>query len=106
MESARILVDCLKRYKEEFNWDLAEIALSQSEAVLKPIEDALARRGGMGMHQTASPMNLGTGIDDSFWDNPLLQYQGFGWEQPEELFPGLFSDLSAESTLFEPLADM
>lgn len=107
MDSARILVDCLKKYKEELNWDLAEVALSQSEAVLKPIEDALARRGGMGMPQATPPMQLGGGIDDSFWDHPLLQYQGFGWEgQPEELFPGLFSDLSAEPTLFEPLADM
>lgn len=105
MSSARTIVDCLRRYKDEYNWDMAETALAQSESILKRIEDALTKR-------TTPPTTAATPqsphaaptIDDAFWDNPMLQYPGFGWQgQPEELFPGVFADFSAESAAaFEP----
>lgn len=102
MQSARTLVDCLRRYKDEYNWDMAETALAQSETVLKRIEDALPRTPSM-MHQTTQVAQQTSTIDDAFWDNPMLQFPGFGWQgQPEELFPGVFSDLNADSILFEP----
>lgn len=104
MTSARTLVDCLRRYKHEYNWDMAETALTQSETILKRIEDGLMRKTPAMMPQT--PETTPT-IDDTFWDNPMLQYQGFGWQgQPEELFPGVFSDLNADPTLFEPFAQL
>ena len=37
LAGARTLVDCLRRFKDEHNWDLAETALAQSENVLRPI---------------------------------------------------------------------
>lgn len=164
MSSARTLVDCLRRYKDEYNWDMAETALVQSESILKRIEDALRKRttpptsrtnsstvNGTGTatasastvppatststssstttststpipRATSQPANTATTtpngtattttnatttaiIDDTFWDNPMLQYPGFGWSgQPEELFPGLFSDFSADAVVFEGLS--
>lgn len=90
MDSARRLVDCLRRWRNEFGWDLAETALRESEGVLKRIEDALPRHTPVGM------------VEDSFWDNPFLQYQGFGWQgQPEEIFPGVFSELNADGMVFD-----
>lgn len=117
MSSARTLVDCLRRYKDEYNWDMAETALAQSETILKRIEDALTKRspstGAANMAAAQTPQqqqqvsDTAPVIDDTFWDNPMLQYPGFGWEgQPEELFPGVFSDFSAESVVFEPYAQM
>lgn len=106
MASARTLVDCLRRFKDEQNWDLAEIALAQSENVLKPIEEALAKRAAANM-QAQHMSHSSPGAEDAFWDNPLLQYPGFGWSgQPEELFPNVFSDLNADPTLFEPFAQI
>lgn len=103
MSSARTLVDCLRRYKDEYGWDMAETALIQSEAILRRIEDALTKKSP----PTAAPMpqksHATLTIDDTFWDNPMLQYPGFGWQgQPEDLFPGVFSDFSADSAVFEP----
>lgn len=104
MTSARTMVDCLRRYKDEYNWDMAETALAQSETILKRIEDGLTRRGPTMTPQASQPART---IDDTFWDNPMLQYPGFGWHgQPEELFPGVFSDLNADPTLFEPYAQI
>lgn len=102
MASARILVDCLRQFKDKSNWDLAEMALAQSETVLKTIEDALLKRAAHEMQMSPLP-DTSTSVDDAFWNNPMLQYPGFGWSgQPEELFPGVFSDLNADPTLFEP----
>ncbi|KIW71342.1 hypothetical protein PV04_03523 [Phialophora macrospora] len=39
MASARTLIDRLRRYSKEDKWDLAETCLSQSEPILKRIED-------------------------------------------------------------------
>ncbi|KAK5101196.1 hypothetical protein LTS08_004802 [Lithohypha guttulata] len=104
MTSARTLVDCLRRFKDENNWDLAETALTQCEPILRTIEDALVRKS-----PTTQPQNIdqtSIGVDDAFWDNPMLQYPGFGWSgQPEQLFPGLFSDLYADPALFEPFPE-
>ena len=43
MTSARSLVDSLRKFHDEESWDLAETCLSQSETVLKRIEDSLPR---------------------------------------------------------------
>ena len=43
MKNARILVDFLRKAKEENDWDMAEECLATSEPVLKRIEDALSR---------------------------------------------------------------
>jgi hypothetical protein len=43
MKNARILVDFLRKAKEENNWDLSEECLATSEPVLKRIEDALSK---------------------------------------------------------------
>jgi hypothetical protein len=43
MKNARVLVDFLRKAKEENNWDLSEECLVTSEPVLKRIEDALSK---------------------------------------------------------------
>ena len=43
MKNARVLVDFLRKAKEENNWDLSEECLNTSEPVLKRIEDALSK---------------------------------------------------------------
>jgi hypothetical protein len=102
--SARSLVDCLRRFKDENNWDLAETALRQSETVLKRIDDALPRTPQAMPQIMATPTTAqAQQVDENFWENPALQYQGFGWQgQPEELFPGIFADFIADTALFEP----
>ena len=43
MKNARVLVNFLRKAKEENNWDLSEECLTTSEPVLKRIEDALSK---------------------------------------------------------------
>ena len=43
MNSARLLVDFLRKAKEEHDWDLSEECLTTSEPVLKRIENALSK---------------------------------------------------------------
>ena len=106
MSSARTLVDRLRKYKDEHNWDMAEAALNQSESILKRIEDGLTS-GPTSMTQQPQVYQTSPAIDDTFWEHPNLLYPGFGWQAPpEELFPGVFSDLNADSVLFEPFAQM
>jgi hypothetical protein len=42
MKNARLLVDFLRKAKEEHDWDLSEECLTTSEPVLKRIENALS----------------------------------------------------------------
>jgi hypothetical protein len=109
MTSARTLVDCLRRFHEEFQWDLAETALSPSETVLKRIEDALpktpmsrtpqshqqtATANGMGMMQHVPDhlMDLGSGGGRGGYHASGDGYSGGGDETmlgdplPEEAF--------------------
>jgi hypothetical protein len=115
MASARTLVDCLKRYHQDHRWDLAEAALSQSETVLKRIEDSLPRtpltrtpvlstvgmqNGTNGTNGVATPRP--SYLDDSMLGEPLaeeafLVQQGQG--SIEELFPEIFSDFT-DTALF------
>ncbi|KAK6375678.1 hypothetical protein LTS17_007500 [Exophiala oligosperma] len=116
MASARSLVDCLKRFHEEDKWDLAETALSQSESILKRIEDALPRSSPMANNTLTLPspvqsngndlmdtqIYMGGGADDDMLGEPLpedafLMPQGQG--SIEELFPEIFSDFS-DTALF------
>jgi len=81
MENARRIVDCLRRYKSEYNWDMAEPTLSQSEAVLRRIEQALPRMNLTAHHESVEetaqrihPQEMW----DQFWENPALQSEYFG----------------------------
>jgi len=110
MSSARTLVDCLRKHHEENHWDLAETALSQSETVLKRIEDSLPKT------PMARTPNLPTvamrhdhsqnGLDsvrggyrdsDPLGDEAFITQQGQG--SIEELFPEIFSDFT-DTALF------
>lgn len=117
MSSARALVDCLRALYEHEKWDLAEIALPQSETVLKRIEDALpstplptpanlhkaapvhhmhastTTRGYMDMDHTMLGGEPLPPDDDAFGTSS--QNQG----SLEELFPDIFSDFT-DTALF------
>ncbi|KAK5557715.1 hypothetical protein LTR46_003893 [Exophiala xenobiotica] len=107
MASARILVDCLKRYHEEYRWDLAEAGLSQSESVLKRIEDALPRTPIANTPIMPSPiqhdpMDTRLYMNDDMLGEPLPEdafvMQG-GQGSIEELFPEIFADFT-DTALF------
>ena len=103
MASARALVDCLRRYRDEYNWDMAETALAESERVLKRVEDVLPYIiSTVQQENRASPI-LSTGqVDGNIWNDSALQYQGsVGQDQLEELFPGIFSSYTADTISFE-----
>jgi len=109
MASARTLVDCLRKYHEEDQWDLAETALGQSESILKRIEDAWPRTPIMRTENTPSANHedrMDPGYSDgNFLDEPLqedafMAYQGQG--SIEQLFPGIFSDFTDTALFLGP----
>lgn len=106
MKNARILVDFLRKAKEENDWDMSDECLTTSEPVLKRIENALSR----------------TKFENSPYVPPQQQYQdpapaftedfipsrygaeaGFGDEisqwSVEILFPELFSEFTDTAML-------
>lgn len=109
MSSARTLVDCLRKFHEEHQWDLAETALSQSETVLKRIEDSIPKTPigartpnlpAVSMHH--DHMDTRGYRDDSLLGDHLpeeafITQQGQG--SIEELFPEIFSDFT-DTALF------
>lgn len=114
MFSARTLVDCLKKYYEEYQWDLAETALPQSETVLKRIEDALpmtpmARTPMMpDLTMGSDPMDTRGYMDENMLGDPLPE-EAFialqGQSSIEELFPEIFSDFT-DTALFSGSASL
>ncbi|EHY55049.1 uncharacterized protein HMPREF1120_03205 [Exophiala dermatitidis NIH/UT8656] len=70
MASARTLVNCLAKYHHDYHWDMAETALTQSEGLLKRVEDALPRipipvPAPTHVHHPASPSNLLPAVSSS-----------------------------------------
>ena len=104
MSSARTLVDCLRKYHEAYKWDLAGTALSQSETVLKRIEDSIPNTSvsstpnlptvSLRHHDHMDTRGYG---DENMLGDPLpeddfIAQQGQG--SIEELFPEIFSDFT------------
>lgn len=124
MASARTLVDCLRRYREEDQWDLAETCLSQSEPILKKIEDlpittdvpATATSTtttttyyadhlngrGLGMNSPTRQTLSNNGMEE--FATPSLPFIPLE-QQPscsiEELFPEVFGDWYTDNFLLE-----
>ncbi|KIX99519.1 uncharacterized protein Z520_05095 [Fonsecaea multimorphosa CBS 102226] len=108
MGSARTLVDGLRKFHDEHQWDLAETALSQSETVLKRIEDSLPKAPIVGtpslpaVSMRAEPNDTRGYADENMLGDPLpddafITQQGQG--SIEELFPEIFSDFT-DTALF------
>ena len=76
MKNARILVDFLRKAKEENNWDLSEECLATSEPVLKRIEDAF----------------LKTKFENSPYVPKQQQYHDPMPTFEDSLVPGMFGD--------------
>ncbi|EXJ91924.1 hypothetical protein A1O3_00474 [Capronia epimyces CBS 606.96] len=120
MHLARTLVDCLRRYHDEYQWDLAETALPQCETFLKRIEDALPRSPNFpsassgadllnphphpnpNTNPSPTPGYLHHDGHENLLGNPLPD-DGFAASQwhgsLEELFPDIFSDFTDTALL-------
>ncbi|CAH0019159.1 unnamed protein product [Clonostachys rhizophaga] len=109
MMGARTLVDSLHRHRNENDWDLSELCLSQSEAVLKRMEEALPR---LLLNNTLTSIAGSPNIpdhdievssrivDDMNNGGTSVGYIGTEDEEPTSLaalFPELFRDLSSEN---------
>jgi hypothetical protein len=116
MTSARTLVDCLRRFHEDYAWDMAETALSSSETVLKRVEEALPlpaittpktivhtpNVSAMAPSATMPSLaHIGTGahmdMDESMLGDPLPEDAFImppGQGSIEELFPEIFADFT------------
>lgn len=106
MTSARLLVDFLRKAKEESRWDLADSSLGPSESILRRIEEALPRTPPLKSRTNSTDAQMSNGgyiADPSVLDQSL----GNGWQMSiEELFPEIFSDFT-DTALFEgPHYDM
>ncbi|KAI1615843.1 hypothetical protein EDD36DRAFT_451570 [Exophiala viscosa] len=114
MTSARTLVDCLKRHHEENHWDLAETAVSQSESVLKRIEDALPRTPNArtpvlpGLSMRDNQLDTRGYMDENMLGAPLPE-DAFSMQQGqgsiEELFPEIFAEFT-DTALFSGLGNL
>ncbi|KIW16091.1 hypothetical protein PV08_06142 [Exophiala spinifera] len=124
MASARTLIDRLRRHSKEDKWDLAETCLSQSESILKRIDDLPTTTIFSKTTSTATttvnypprPNNLGHemndpiystlpihGVDDTFASQPpsfTLPGQADGFSL-EELFPEIFGDWCTDNFLLD-----
>ncbi|EXJ93717.1 hypothetical protein A1O1_02110 [Capronia coronata CBS 617.96] len=109
MTSARTLVDYLRKYHEHDHWDLAETALSQSETVLKRVEDSLPRTplptrpnlpgAAMPLEQMVTTRGF---MDETLLGEPLPEdvfVTAQGQASLEELFPEIFSDFTDTALL-------
>jgi hypothetical protein len=124
MASARTLIDRLRRYSKEDEWDLAETCLSQSEPILKRIEDlptttvipttASTAATTVNYSHQSNDLSHVTNIptyptlphregEDTFASQPLslpLPGQADG-SSLEELFPEIFGDWYTDNLLLE-----
>lgn len=108
MTSARTLVDRLRTFHEQEKWDLAETALSQSEMVLKRIEDSLPQTplsrtpnmppAALRHDHMGTPVYLNDGMmGDQISEEDFLTHHG--QSSIEELFPEIFADFT-DTALF------
>lgn len=106
MSSARTLVDCLRSFYEQDNWDLADTALAASEMVLKRIEDSLPQTpmSSTPSMPTVSMQHMGNhtytsdGLrNDHLSSDPFSSHPANA--SIEELFPEIFSDFT-DTALF------
>ncbi|EXJ86304.1 hypothetical protein A1O3_03255 [Capronia epimyces CBS 606.96] len=104
MTSARALVDCLHKYQEEDKWDLAETCLSQSECVLKRIEDSLPctlndTPPTMPSHSVAvdTQSHFKGGAVDEAMPEDVSTMQQVQDSSLEELFPEIFGDWPSDN---------
>lgn len=121
--SASDLVNCLRKYRDEDKWDLAETCLSQSEPTLRRILDLATKTispvtattvDTNYSHHTAR-RNHGTtsSVDPALWNTQCEESsasQNLSFSLPgqepssslEELFPEIFSDWYTDNFLPEP----
>ncbi|KIX01038.1 uncharacterized protein Z518_10104 [Rhinocladiella mackenziei CBS 650.93] len=122
MASARTLVDRLRRYREEDKWDLAETCLSQSESILKRIEDlptttvipaTATTTSSYSRHLDDQDYGTNNPMDQTLSDNggeEIFAPQSLSFSLPgrehgsslEELFPEIFGDWYTDNFLLEP----
>ena len=103
--SARLLVDFLRRAKDEDNWDLAETCLAQSEQMLARVETAfpLTKQENSSYEPTQSFYNGDCAVNGEYTTNSLYQDHFNDIHlSVEELFPEIFLEFSDTAMLGVP----
>jgi hypothetical protein len=109
MKNARLLVDFLRKAKEEHDWDLSEECLTTSEPVLNRIENAFSKMKFENSpyvpppHQQQQYHDLTPTFEDSLMPGRFDAETGLGGDisqmSIEILFPEIFSEFTDTAML-------